>query len=133
MNKQSLQEIEPLLNEMATWPGILSYGVFGSFATGRQNQASDIDLAFDFGKKIEDRLFLAHLSKISLLTNRQVDLIDLRKTEVPFLSEILKTILWIKKDDLAVSQLYRKNIFDRQDFLPLKQKIQINRLKRLKI
>lgn len=132
MNKNDLEEVEPILNEMDTWPGILSYGIFGSFATGRQNQSSDIDLAFDFGRELEAEAYFTYLTKISLMTNRQVDLVDLRKTEVPFLSEVLKSIVWIKKNDLAVSQLYRKNIFNRQDFLPLKEKIQINRLKRLK-
>lgn len=105
--------------------------VYGSFAKGKQNENSDVDIAIHSvnGKISIDDLVEMQVA-LSLLLGREVDLVDLRGAEGYFLYEIMtqnKRIIY--KPEIYVHYLMEALYFY-EDFMPILrecQKVRINR------
>ena len=77
MNKdQILEFLKNNKNFLREKYGVKSIGLFGSIATGKQNDVSDIDLVIDVEKKFKKyELYLELKFFVSKNTGREVDLV----------------------------------------------------------
>jgi predicted nucleotidyltransferase len=86
-------------------PDVWAIYVYGSFARGDQWPSSDVDLAvlLPTGRQIEDLLGL--MSEISSRTQRDVDLVDLRKVGDVLRGEVLEDgrTLFISQPDAVLA------------------------------
>jgi predicted nucleotidyltransferase len=65
--------------------------LFGSMATGKASQSSDLDLALQLETRMGSDFKLALIEELAKVTGRSVDLIDLLSAGEPLLGQILKT------------------------------------------
>ena len=65
--------------------------LFGSFAKKRQNDESDIDIAFLCEKKTDLSVLYNLQLTLGLLAKRDVDLIDMQDIDIPFKVEIISS------------------------------------------
>lgn len=98
--------------------------LFGSYAQGRAKADSDIDLgiAFERALTLDEQLEL--VQKLSVITKREIDLVDLRKANGVLLQQILnhrKTI--VNRDPELMGNLIAKRATDEADFQPLRDMI----------
>ena len=75
MLRQSLNEYMPELRERY---GVKTLGIFGSYAHGRQNKRSDIDLLVEFDEHVPITLvsFVALERELGKLLGQRVDLVE---------------------------------------------------------
>ena len=94
--------------------------LFGSYATGSENNHSDIDLAIQLSsnKKISAEQKLHYLMELVKLLATDIDLIDLNTVGQPLLSQIIKYGKRLKGSQLSYIELAIKNINTTQDFMP---------------
>ncbi len=64
--------------------------IFGSYATGKVNEESDIDIAFLSDKKIEKYDIFIKAQEISSKVNREIDLIDLKDSTTVFQNQVVR-------------------------------------------
>ena len=92
--------------------------LYGSAAKDRLTERSDIDIAVS-GYNTFDLHYLVHLqSSLSLLLEREVDLVDMNRAEGLILQHILKGEVLIKKDAAVYADFIRKVIYFNADILP---------------
>lgn len=94
--------------------------LFGSYATGTQTSASDLDLAIQLPSRstmtAHQKLdFIGQLGSLLLIN---IDLVDLNTVGQPLLSQIMKYGKMLKGDQLQYAELAIKNVNTGQDFLP---------------
>ena len=92
------------INKAARYPSILKMGVFGSYARGEQNVASDVDIIYDYDDTmVSDMLNCLH--DIENHVNKKIDFIayyllfdeDIDEYDVSFRENVLKEVVWIYK------------------------------------
>lgn len=95
---------------------ILLVILYGSFAAGRETPNSDIDIAVA-GKEKRGHEQLADLNlRLSKLTGREVDIIDLNNTEGTILTEVITKGTVLKKQDTDLyADLIKKVIYYEED------------------
>lgn len=94
--------------------------IFGSFARGKSNLNSDIDLGIAYKEPLSFDEKLELSSQLSKITKREVDIIDLRTVEGLLLQQILnhrRTL--VKRDPELMGNLIAKRITEEWDFMPL--------------
>ena len=99
--------------------------VFGSFAQGRQTQASDIDVAIAAREPIAPQRRLALTDAIASAAGRPVDLVDLHRAGPLVLTRALtrgKRVL--KRDSNVLARLLVKMWYLNADLMPLVRMIQ---------
>ncbi|WP_418964473.1 type VII toxin-antitoxin system MntA family adenylyltransferase antitoxin [Cetobacterium sp.] len=64
--------------------------IFGSYAIGKVNEESDIDIAFLSDKKIEKYDIFIKAQEISSKVNREIDLIDLKDSTTVFQNQVVR-------------------------------------------
>lgn len=105
--------------------------LYGSFAKGKANSQSDIDLAVLTTEALSPELKMQTIENLSLLFGRSIDVVDLRTAHVPLSQEILTQGLYIKLINPEIKEnLIKKMIYEATDFLPIKRRIQTEKLKR---
>ena len=97
--------------------------IFGSLASNTQHGNSDIDLAIQTNSPLDSELKKQLIEDLAVKLGRPVDLIDLNKAGQPLLGEILATGKRIKGSDTRYARLITKNLLDRADFLPYRNRI----------
>lgn len=97
--------------------------VFGSFATGRARDTSDIDVAVRGRQPLTPAAKLALVGDLAEATGRAVDLVDLRKTGGPLLGQILQSGVRILGSDAAHAELLSRHLTDEADFGPVVQRM----------
>ena len=105
--------------------------VFGSFAEGRQTQASDIDVAVAAREPIDPQRRLALNDAIANAARRPVDLIDLHRAGPLLLTQALtrgKRV--VKRDSSVLARLLVKMWYLDADLMPLVRMIHDTRRKR---
>ena len=105
--------------------------VFGSFAEGRQTNASDIDVAIAAREPVDPEHRLALSDAIANATGRPVDLVDLHRAGPLLLTQALtggKRI--VKRDSSVLARLLVKMWYLNADLMPLVRMIQDTRRKR---
>ncbi len=96
--------------------------MFGSLASGRATPRSDLDLAVQADKPLDNVLKTALIATLAEAFGRPVDLVDLRKAGEPLLGQIFKgkRILGGSTD---YGNLLAKHLRDVADFLPYRDRI----------
>jgi len=97
--------------------------LFGSVARNRARFESDIDVAIELDHRLDAVEKIRLIEKVSAITGRAVDLIDLKTVGQPLLGQIIEHGLRLVGDDASYGNLLSKNAFDHADFLPYRQRI----------
>ncbi|HGG59705.1 MAG TPA: nucleotidyltransferase domain-containing protein [Gammaproteobacteria bacterium] len=113
----------PIVEALATFPGIRQAILFGSVATGAAGPESDLDIGVEAERPLTDEQRMRLIEALAVATGRPVDLIDLRAAGQPLLGEILKTGVRLFGDNEDYARLIFRNILDREDFLPYHNRI----------
>lgn len=80
-----LDRVRPLLE------GVRFAFVFGSFGTPAFGDESDLDLAVDFGRRLEPRERFDLAGRLDEAAGRRVDLVDLRSADPIISMQVLRT------------------------------------------
>lgn len=104
--------------------------LYGSFALGTQNQASDIDIAVNMAEIAPIERLIDIQTDICVLCHREVDLLDLRRAEGTILCEVIKQAVKIKNDSKLFSYYNLEAIYFHEDFLPSLRMMQEAKIRR---
>lgn len=115
INENVEQQIKKWLSKH---PSIHFAILFGSFAKQTSTQSSDIDLAIELDKPLTAEIKLDLLQTFSELTDRRIDLIDLKTVGEPLLNQIIQHGKVLKGTEADLIPLSIKNINMMQDFTP---------------
>lgn len=96
--------------------------LFGSIVDERFNQHSDIDIALDGSFSPGDLLTMKR--DLSVLSEREIDIIDLKKAEGIVLHRIMTKGLRIKDDTGLFVHYLKKALYYIEDFYPLQKMVQ---------
>ena len=96
--------------------------LFGSQATGRATEDSDIDLALLADAPISSGLKLELIELIGARFGRPVDIVDLYYAAEPILGQVFKGRRLLG-DNATYARLLTKHLLNTADFVPLQQRI----------
>ncbi len=123
--------VTQLQSYFKTVPQVTSVIVYGSFAAGKENINSDIDLGVCTKMPLTAELKIKIISDLALAFHRAIDVVDLQNIHVPLLQEVLTKGQWILLDSNSTKEkLVHQMIYEIADFLPLREKIQTEKIKR---
>ena len=97
--------------------------LFGSLAKGTESPDSDLDIAVLAGEPLSAKRRIDLIDALALAIGRPVDLVDLRTVGQPLLNQILKYGERVLGTDDQMAALVYRNIVDRADFVPLRNRI----------
>lgn len=98
--------------------------LFGSYASHKNAPSSDIDVAVAFERSLttDDKVTLAQ--ELSLLTHKEIDVVDLREVHGVILGQILsnrKTL--VNRDPELYGNIIARHVTEESDFGPLRDAI----------
>lgn len=105
-------------------PKILLAWIYGSFATGREQPGSDVDIAVACASplSVDEKVQLAQ--ELSTAAGREVDLVDMSAERGIIASQVLtQGKLLLRRDPNLLAALMRRMWYDRADFWPLRERI----------
>lgn len=108
---------------LASFPHIELVILFGSMAKGTERSDSDIDVAVLSTRPLTADQRIELIDQLAVATCRPVDLIDLKTAGQPILNQILKHGVRVYGTDEKMAGLIYRNLIDRADFLPLRNRI----------
>ncbi len=120
MNSTSINIMSKIIKR---YPQITLAIVFGSLATDTQHSDSDIDLAVQTESPLDVTFKKQLIEDLALELGRPIDLIDLGEAGQPLLGQILAKGKRITGSDTRYARLITKNLLDRADFLPYRNRI----------
>jgi len=97
--------------------------LFGSLVKGTETPNSDLDLAVLGTTRLSARQRIELIDALALAVGRPVDLIDLRTVGQPLLNQILQHGKRLMGSDEQMATLLFRNLVDRADFLPLRNRM----------
>jgi predicted nucleotidyltransferase len=109
---------EAIIAALGTQPSIELAILFGSHATGRARDDSDVDVAVDAGHPLDAEEKVALISELATRTGRPVDLVDLHTVGEPLLGEILRDGRRLLGSDTRYAEWICRHLHDAADFLP---------------
>ncbi|MCG6550983.1 MAG: nucleotidyltransferase family protein [Candidatus Magnetominusculus sp. LBB02] len=96
---KSLQEITEIIrchrDELKARFTVSNVGIFGSYATGRATDASDIDVLVDFDKPISLLMLISLENYLSDITDIKVDVVPKDDLRVELKERILSETIYI--------------------------------------
>jgi len=92
--------------------------LFGSLATGKAHQESDIDIAIEKTHPLSAEEKIELISQLVLITGRAVDLVDLSVVGEPVLGQILKYGKRLMGADTSFAEIAIKHLSAQADFVP---------------
>lgn len=104
--------------------------LFGSFAKKTFNAHSDIDIAIHSNSPLEYETLVKIQTELSLLTHREIDLVDLSEADGIFLYQIMTTGIKIKISPVIFVKYLTKALCFREDFLPTLQYFRGEKIRR---
>ncbi|MDZ4853249.1 MAG: nucleotidyltransferase domain-containing protein [Nitrospirota bacterium] len=105
-------------------PSIVVAILFGSLATGRNRNDSDLDLAVASTTPLDPQIRIQLIEELAVGLGRPVDLIDLAQTHGPLLQQILtKGRLLICTDRTRYADLLLRVIYEEADVMPYYRRI----------
>jgi len=113
---------EPLARLLSKYPEIKLAILFGSQATGKATNDSDIDLAVLAGAPLSASTKLQLIEEIGLEFGRPVDIIDVYHAPEPILGQVFKGKKLLG-DNPTYAALLTRHLLNAADFLPLQQRI----------
>lgn len=114
---------ETLRNKLSEYPGIRLAILFGSMATGTEKAGSDLDIAILADRPIDVEFKARVIADLAEITNRPVDLVDLKTAGQPLLGQILAKGKRLLGSDRDYGMLINRHLLDAADFLPYRQRI----------
>ncbi|MEX1198746.1 MAG: nucleotidyltransferase domain-containing protein [Pseudohongiellaceae bacterium] len=108
-------------------PALHTVVLFGSLATGHARPDSDADVAVQSDRTLTAGQRMRIIESLTLLLDRPVDLVDLSVVGQPLLDRISTEGIRIRGTDQHWGGLLFRNVMDREDFLPMQQRILANR------
>lgn len=105
--------------------------LFGSFASGKFNPKSDIDIAVHSKTELSYDALAEMQIALSLLCKREIDIADLSKAEGLFLYKIMTTGERIKFDHNVFHKYLMKALYFYEDFLPIQRACREEKIKRM--
>jgi len=128
-------EAENITKKINEWvnkqPSIQLAILFGSFAKGKEQESSDIDIAIELDKPLTIEKKLSLLQSLGEITDRKIDLIDLKTIGEPLLNQIIQHGTMLKGTKANYIELTIKNVNMMQDFTPYIQRTLKDRRERL--
>ncbi len=115
------------MNALSLRSDIVLAILFGSLAAGTERAESDIDVAVDAGHTLSAHEKMELIAKLAETTGRTIDLVDLRVAGEPLLGQVLSHGERILGSDTRYANLIRKHLFDKEDFLPYRERILLER------
>jgi predicted nucleotidyltransferase len=110
------------INQVKKWlseeAGIKFAILFGSFAKGTSHPDSDIDLAIELDTPLSAERKLNILQSLGEITDKKIDLIDLKTVGEPLLNQIIQHGKVIKGSKQRFIELSIKNVNMMEDFTP---------------
>lgn len=97
--------------------------MIGSLAKGTERIDSDLDLAVLAQQALSAKQKIELIDALAYAIGRPVDLIDLKTVGQPLLNQILKYGKRIAGDDDQLAALIYRNLIDRADFTPLRDRV----------
>ncbi len=126
------EDVEQIVIQWLERQPLVEFAIlFGSFARETSNAGSDIDIAVELDQPLTPDLKLSMLQSFSELTDRKIDLIDLKTVGEPLLSQIVKYGKVVKGTNEDFLRLSIKNLNMMQDFTPYLQRLLKERRARL--
>ena len=113
---------KPLARLLSKYPEITLAILFGSQATGKTTNDSDIDLAVLAGAPLNAGTRLRLIEEIGLKFGRPVDIIDMYHAPEPILGQVFKGKKLLG-DNPTYAALLTRHLLNAADFLPLQQRI----------
>lgn len=104
-------------------PELHTVVLFGSLASGRARPDSDADVAVQSHRALTAKQRMRIIESLTLALDRPVDLIDLADAGQPVLDRILSEGVRVRGTDQHWGDLVFRNMMDREDFLPMQQRI----------
>jgi len=119
---------KPLARLLSERPEIRLAILFGSLATGKASNDSDIDLAVLADTPLSAGARLQLIEEIGLKFGRPVDIIDLYHAPEPILGQVFKGKKLLS-DNSTYAALLTRHLLNTADFFPLQQRILSERRK----
>lgn len=116
--------MEQIRHFFADRNGILLVVLYGSFASGAAGAGSDVDLGVAYDTPLSAEQKSEWAGDLSIILQREVDLVDLRRAHGLFLKKILtggKVI--IKNDATYYAELIKQMLFEMADFWPYQERM----------
>lgn len=115
--------IEAVRDVLGRTEGLRVGFVFGSFATGKAREHSDVDVAVRGSGALSPAAKLALVGDLAQATGRPVDLVDLCTAGGALLGQILQRGIRVLGSDAAHAELLSRHWIDDADFGPSAQMI----------
>lgn len=97
--------------------------LFGSLAKGTAGRDSDLDLAIDVDRPLEEHEKMQLIAELAEALGRPVDLVDIFSVGEPLLGQIVTRGKRILGDNTRYALLLSKHLFDQADFMPYRSRI----------
>lgn len=110
--------LDAIRNALADFTYLTQAVVFGSVATGRASDESDIDIGVQADAPLRTEQHIAITDALTLATGRTVDLVDLSQAGIPLLGEILRDGIRLFGSNEVWAALALRNITLNEDLLP---------------
>ena len=123
MNVPDLPLEKTILDAISEYPDIQLAILFGSFAAGKGNKESDLDLAIDLGQPISASEKMALINELATAIGRPIDLVDLKSVGEPLLGQIIRHGRRILGEDRYYAELISMHLIEQSDFLPYRNRI----------
>ncbi|MBI9107180.1 MAG: nucleotidyltransferase domain-containing protein [Spirochaetales bacterium] len=104
--------------------------LYGSFASGKISDASDIDIAVHTKENASLERLIDIQTDISALVHREVDLLDLRQAEGTILCRVLGKGIKLKENNILFAHYNLQAIYFHEDFLKTVRIMQNARIRR---
>lgn len=121
-NKATSTIAGPLARLLSQYPEIKLAILFGSQATGKATNDSDIDVAVLADTPLSASTRLQLIEAIGLKFGRPVDLVDMYYAPEPILGQVFKGKKLLG-DNPTYAALLSRHLLNTADFLPLQQRI----------
>ena len=109
---------------LARHPSIVVAILFGSLATDRSRNDSDLDLAVTSTTPLDPQIRIQLIEELAVALGRPVDLIDLAQTHGPLLQQILaKGRLLLCTDRTRYADLLLRVVYEEADVMPYYRRI----------
>jgi len=97
--------------------------LFGSLAKGEAGHDSDLDLAIDVDRPLEEHEKIQLIAELAEALGRPVDLVEIFSVGEPLLGQIVTRGKRILGDDTRYALMLSKHLFNQADFMPYRSRI----------
>lgn len=122
-SKAGTPDLVHIQHVLSKHPAILLAILFGSLAKGEAHFDSDLDLAVDMGRPLQQHEKMQLIAELAEALGRPVDLIDLFSVGEPLLGQIITKGKRVLGEDSRYAFMLSKHLFNQADFVPYRSRI----------